>query len=235
MYYLVCVFFHLRYDLDGVHIDDYFYPWPVGTEHFPDNGTYDKYISDGGDMPLDEWRRDNVNNLVKSFYHTAKSRRESIVVSISPAGLYRPGHPEGMQPPITGSDQYELVHADPKKWLLEGWTDVLIPQIYWNIESSGQPFVPILEWWLGANPQGKWIIPGSALYKIREDYEGWDPTEITDQVDETRKLQFDGAEGNNLYSAQYLRDDLKGCKQLFKAYYSDKCTMPTIPKYIPDS
>jgi uncharacterized lipoprotein YddW (UPF0748 family) len=98
-----------RYDLDGLHMDDYFYPYPVTGVEFPDSETYNAYLSSGGSMPLDDWRRDNVNKLVERLNAGIHAVKPWASFSISPFGIYRAGHPEGMPPPIAGNTYIHMI------------------------------------------------------------------------------------------------------------------------------
>ena len=132
-----------RYDVDGIHIDDYFYPYPSGSTPFPDDATYAAYLIGGGTMSLADWRRDNVNRMIRRIHDGIKSVKRHVKFGISPFGIYRPGQPGGMPNPIRGLDQYSRIYADPKLWLQNGWLDYLAPQLYWAIappaQVSGRP------------------------------------------------------------------------------------------------
>src|SRR5262249_27997963 len=102
-----------RYGVDGVHLDDYFYPYPEKDVEFPDAATYERYRMEGGRMSLDDWRRDNINRFVRELYRTVKAIRPAVQVGISPFGIWRPHHPEQ----IEGFDAYAKIYADSKLWL----------------------------------------------------------------------------------------------------------------------
>ena len=127
-----------RYDVDGIHIDDYFYPYPSGSTPFPDDATYAAYLIGGGTMSLADWRRDNVNRMIRRIHDGIKSVKRHVKFGISPFGIYRPGQPGGMPNPIRGLDQYSRIYADPKLWLQNGWLDYLAPQLYWAIAPPAQ-------------------------------------------------------------------------------------------------
>jgi uncharacterized lipoprotein YddW (UPF0748 family) len=117
-----------RYDIDGVHIDDYFYPYrekdAAGKEiPFPDWASWANYQRAGGKLSRDDWRRDNVNRFVARMYRDVKATKPWVQVGISPFGIYRPGNP----PQIKGFDQYESIFADPKQWLVSGNLDYILP------------------------------------------------------------------------------------------------------------
>ena len=135
-----------HYDLDGIHLDDYFYPYPSynGGADFPDGATWRSYRDAGGSLSRSDWRRRNVDDFVRGLYLEIKQRRPEVMVGISPFGVWRPGHPPGAQ---AGVDQYETLFADPRLWLREGWLDYLAPQLYWRIGAESRSFPALLSWW----------------------------------------------------------------------------------------
>ncbi|ELU14045.1 hypothetical protein CAPTEDRAFT_109895 [Capitella teleta] len=207
-----------RYDVDGIHYDDYFYPYPVAGVDFPDDATYEDYLQGGGTLARDDWRRANVDRMVERTYMTIKNEKPGCVFSISPFGIYRPGHPEGMAPPIVGMDPYSEMYADAKLWLQMGWVDAMAPQIYWAIDPPAQSYPVIVDWWLDNNPLGRLVYPCNGVYKM-SDFNDWPVSEIVNQVDLTRDEGRRGKEclGNNFYSAKSFRDNTKGLYDVFQA------------------
>lgn len=121
-----------RYDIDGVHFDDYFYPYPENDEDgeviaFPDDVSYRRYRQSGGRLNRGDWRRNNVNRLVERLSREIRAIDPECKFGISPFGIWRPGHPPG----IEGFDQVAQMWADPLRWVSEGWLDYLAPQLYW--------------------------------------------------------------------------------------------------------
>jgi len=138
-----------RYDVDGVHMDDYFYPYAEkdadgNNISFPDDDTWAAYQKSGGRLSRSDWRRDAVNRFVERMYREVKKEKKWVKVGISPFGIWRPGHPPG----IEGFDQYEGLFADAKKWLNEGWVDYFTPQLYWPIAQEKQSYSKLLAWWV---------------------------------------------------------------------------------------
>ncbi|KAK2704986.1 hypothetical protein QYM36_017138 [Artemia franciscana] len=168
-----------RYEVDGIHFDDYFYPYP-SSEEFPDDSTYAQY---GDGMARDDWRRDNVNKMVARVSQTVKALKPDAKFSISPFGIYRPGHPEGMPSPIVGFDPYSGIYADAKAWLLDGLVDFIAPQLYWGINPASQSYNLLFDWWTSsvANPLGIPVMGATGLYKVPD--QGWPAEEIYMQVD----------------------------------------------------
>ena len=120
-----------RYDLDAVHIDDYFYPYREynGGADFPDSRTWTAYKNSGGDLSKADWRRANVNKFIKRIHDEIKAEKPYVKFGISPFGIWKPGYPAD----VTGSSQYDELFADAKLWLNEGWCDYYSPQLYLSL------------------------------------------------------------------------------------------------------
>jgi uncharacterized lipoprotein YddW (UPF0748 family) len=191
-----------RYDLDGIHIDDYFYPYREKDKDkkdipFPDWTSWLNYQKSGGKLSRDDWRRDNVNRFIARMYREVKAAKPWVKVGISPFGIYRPGYPAQ----IKGFDQYESIYADPRAWLTNGWLDYLAPQLYWRNEPAATSFSALLRWWVEHNPRHKLIVPGLNTTAIgsNKNYtspdagnRGWPASEIVQQVEITRQLSAAG-------------------------------------------
>lgn len=150
-----------RYDLDGVHIDDYFYPYKERDSKnaiipFPDDPSWAAYQRKGGKLSRDDWRRDNINRFVKEMYDRVKGVKRHVKVGVSPFGIWRPGHP----PNVSGFDPYLELYADSKIWLENGWLDYFAPQLYWKIEAPKQAFPELLKWWIEQNRKQRNMVPG---------------------------------------------------------------------------
>lgn len=147
-----------RYDLDGVHFDDYFYPYDSynGGEDFPDHVSWKKYQEEGGELSRGDWRRASVNTFIERIYTEIKAEKPHVKFGLSPFGIYRPGYPES----IAGLDQYDKLYADAKLWLNKGWIDYFTPQLYWKINPAPQSFPVLLGWWESENHQDRHLWPG---------------------------------------------------------------------------
>ncbi len=189
-----------KYDIDGIHIDDYFYPWPIAGTDFPDSANWDRYRRAGGDLSRGDWRRNNVNELIRRLYETVKQEDPKVKVGISPFGIWRPENPPG----ITGSDQYAMLYADPKLWLNRGWLDYLAPQLYWSITQERQSFPRLLEWWHSQNTRNRHIWPGLATWRVTD--ANWPTREIINQISLTR--QQSGSAGHIHFRQRWLQEDL---------------------------
>lgn len=135
----------LHYDVDGIHIDDYFYPYPESGRTIPDGGTYAVY---GGGMDKGDWRRDNVNKLIELLYDCIHSVKPWVKFGVSPFGIYRnlSSDPAGGSN-TRGLQNYDDLYADVLKWVDEGWVDYLVPQLYWEIGNASADYETLARWW----------------------------------------------------------------------------------------
>jgi uncharacterized lipoprotein YddW (UPF0748 family) len=178
-----------RYDIDGVHFDDYFYPY---AEHdasgkdltFPDEGSWRRY-GVVGKLSREDWRRDNINCFVRRVYASIKGAKPWVQFGISPFGIWRPGYPSQIQ----GLDAFASLYADSRKWLQNGWVDYLAPQLYWEISRSATSFPVLLHWWSEQNAHGRLLLAGIDATKTTptRSPEVWKPGEILNQVRITRQ------------------------------------------------
>ena len=173
-----------RYDVDGIHFDDYFYPYPSynGDKDFPDHKSWNEYVKNGGKLTRGDWRRDAVNKLIERLYNEIKAEKKHVKFGISPFGIYRPGYPAE----VRGFDQYEKLYADAKLWLNKGWIDYFTPQLYWPINKPGQSFPVLLEWWQQENKQQRHLWPGISIGTNQ--YGITDNKEVLGQIDLSRKI-----------------------------------------------
>jgi uncharacterized lipoprotein YddW (UPF0748 family) len=178
-----------RYDVDGIHFDDYFYPYAEKDSSgqdadFPDGQSWQKFGVKSG-LSRDDWRRDNVNDFIERTYRSIKATKPWVKFGISPFGIWRPGNPAQ----IRGFDAYDKLYADARKWMANGWADYFAPQLYWGIESREQSFPVLLNWWDAQNPKQRHIWPGMDTTKVNlnRSFDGatsppWKPEEIVSQI-----------------------------------------------------
>jgi uncharacterized lipoprotein YddW (UPF0748 family) len=152
-----------RYDIDGVHFDDYFYPYGDGS--FPDDDTWEEYQKSGGKLPREDWRRMNVNTFIERVYKGIKREKPYVKFGLSPFGIWRPGYP----PSISGFDQYSILYADARLWLTEGWIDYWTPQLYWHINQIPQSFPVLLGWWTRENNKNRNLWPGMFTSRMNDE------------------------------------------------------------------
>ncbi len=150
-----------RYDIDGVHFDDYFYPYPEYNkkEDFPDSASWTAYQSSGGRLSRGDWRRDAVNSFINNLYKEIKKEKKTVKFGLSPFGIWRPGYPES----ISGFDQYDVLYADARLWLNKGWVDYFSPQLYWPINRMNLSFPVLLGWWRDENIKSRHLWPGISV------------------------------------------------------------------------
>lgn len=178
-----------RYDIDGVHIDDYFYPYPIKNEagqevDFPDEDNWQRYTKSGGVLSRADWRRQHVNHLVENIAHRIRQEKSWVKFGISPFGI---GKPSLLPPGIAGFSQYDKLYADVELWLAQGWLDYLAPQLYWPIAQSAQAFRVLNGYWLQQNTQGRHIWPGLYTSRLDDTDKSWASEEILNQVQATRE------------------------------------------------
>ncbi|HEY9607535.1 MAG TPA: family 10 glycosylhydrolase [Allocoleopsis sp.] len=200
-----------RYDVDGIHLDDYFYPYPIEGKSFPDSKTYSAYKASGGKLGLGDWRRDNVNKLVQRLWTGIKAVKPHVKFGISPFGIYRPGQP----PQIQGLDAYSQLYADAKKWLEQGWVDYLAPQLYWKIDQKAQSYTALLDWWTSINPKKRHIYAGNNASQL--DGKSWKYDEIRRQVDISRSRGSKLSLGNIFFSMDAFTTNRQGIYDQFKS------------------
>ncbi len=212
-----------RYDVDGIHLDDYFYPYPVSGQTFPDDKTYSAYKAGGGKLSLGDWRRDNVNQMMQRLATGIRATKRHVKFGISPFGIYRPGQPPGTQ----GLDQYEALFADPKKWLEEGWLDYITPQLYWRIDQPAQSYPVLLQWWTENNPKRRHIYPGNRLSSLNG--KEWQISEFEKQVEITRSRTSQLSLGNIFYSMKPFKENRLGVVDTFKtSLYAEPALAPSM-------
>jgi len=220
-----------RYDVDGIHIDDYFYPYPIVDPNsptkkeldFPDDSSWKQYQASGGKLTRGDWRRENMNQLIQRIYKEIKATKPAVLFGISPFGIPRPGQPKG----VVGFDQYDKLYADTVLWLQKGWCDYFSPQLYWKIDAPGQPFRPLLNHWIQQNVAKRHIWPGLSSSRIGNGEKSYAPEELLNQVSIIRETP--GATGEIFFSMRSLMENRRG--------FSDKLkeTLNKEPALIPSS
>jgi uncharacterized lipoprotein YddW (UPF0748 family) len=199
-----------RYDIDGVHLDDYFYPYPEkdasGRDFdFPDGTTWQQYRAQGGTLSRDDWRRDNINRFVRDLYRTVKDIKPKVEVGISPFGIWRPGNPRQ----IRGLDAYARIYTDSRLWLQNGWVDYFAPQLYWPIGKREQSFPVLLRWWTRQDTRSRGIVAGMSINRVATGRpNSITVEEVARQIDLVRR--DDRAVGFILFSAKTLMQDRGG-------------------------
>jgi uncharacterized lipoprotein YddW (UPF0748 family) len=211
-----------RYDIDGVHIDDYFYPdkKDAGTEQeFPDEASW-KRSGMTSKMDKDEWRRQNVNRFIQRVHDSIKAVKPQVKFGISPFGIWRPKNP----PQIQGKDAYAERYADSRLWLSKGWVDYFAPQLYWRIDPPDQSFPVLLKWWTDQNTKNRLLCPGLNTFNATQT---WKPEEIINQIKLTRKQT--GTAGHIHWRISALMQNEALATRLKRELYGEPALMPAMP------
>ncbi len=209
-----------RYDLDGVHLDDYFYPYAEKDAagralDFPDADSWRKYTATGGKLARDDWRRHNVDTFIERLYRAIKAEKAWVKFGVSPFGIWRPGQPAQ----IKGLDAYARLYADSRKWFAEGWVDYLTPQLYWAAAAREQSYPVLLNWWAAQNQRQRHLWPGNSHRN--------DAAEILNQIRLTR--QQPGASGNVHWSVKSLLQNKGGVADRLQEIYAAPALVPASP------
>jgi uncharacterized lipoprotein YddW (UPF0748 family) len=222
-----------RYNVDGIHIDDYFYPYPVtqgqGSDSkievdFPDQSSWQRYVDGGGRLERNDWRRSNVDALVERIHASIRQIKPWVRFGISPFGI---GRPELRPPGIQGFSQYHKLYADVERWLQQGWLDYLVPQLYWRMEQTAQAFAPLLDYWHTQNPHKRNIYAGLFTSKLAapgaDTKTAWPPDEISNQIAAVR-LRAPGS-GHVHFSMVALLQNHQGLADTLKAQTYDSAAL----------
>lgn len=212
-----------RYDIDALHFDDYFYPYKSynGGKDFPDDKSWNNYKNNGGKLSREDWRRQQVNLFVERIHKEIKEVKPFVKFGISPFGIWKPGYPHG----VTGMSQYDELYADAKLWLNKGWVDYFAPQLYWPINSKGQNYEDLLEWWQEENTQQIHLWPGINTVDVKVSNR---PEEIVNQIYIARK-KLPKSNGVIHWSIGGLTKSQAMQNALKKGPYKEKALIPKTP------
>ncbi|MCQ2253428.1 MAG: family 10 glycosylhydrolase [Bacteroidales bacterium] len=220
-----------RYDIDGVHFDDYFYPYPVQDANkkfidIPDEATYQKYK--GSFSNKADWRRNNVNEFIKACYQAIKKEKSWVKFGIGPAGVWRNKRedPDGSE--TNSLSAYDYLYADVLTWQKNGWVDYVAPQIYWNINHQWNQFEKCVKWW-NDHSYGRNVYIGLGGYNQETPATGWeDPNEIPKQINITRK--FPNVQGVIMYrSTTVTKNPMNMVSAVKNQCFNKDVMMPLMP------
>lgn len=213
-----------RYDLDAIHFDDYFYPYKIPGKEYPDAATYQKY---GNGMRKDDWRRSNVDSIIKMLHDTIKSVNPRVKFGISPFGVWR-----NRAKDINGSNtkagvtNYDDLYADILLWLQQGWIDYVAPQLYWEIGHKLCDFNTLVDWW-GQHSYGRQVFIGHGIYRVVDAKGGpWkNPKELPNEINSLRSNPM--IQGSVFYSSKIFNNNPNGWNDsLRNNYYKSIAIVP---------
>ncbi len=223
-----------KYDIDGIHFDDYFYPYPVKNENFPDSVNFVPYSTKF--KSIEDWRRENVNKTIQELQQTIKEIKPYVQFGVSPFGVWRNRKDDELGSETNaGVTNYDNLYADVYKWMQSGWVDYVIPQLYWSRNNSAVPFEHLTNWW-SANSNGTNVYIGHAAYKLGNGKKDWDGAdEIIQQVKINRSdsltygsvfFRHQFLKQNKYGLADSLKNDLYPFPALVPSVYSRNSSVP---------
>ena len=209
-----------RYDVDGIHFDDYFYPY--GDGNFPDDDSWEEYTKTGGTLTREDWRRASVNTFIERVYKGIKAEKKYVKFGLSPFGIWRPGFPSS----IAGYDQYARLYADAKLWLNKGWIDYWTPQLYWPVNQIPQSFPVLLGWWVQENTYNRNLWPGMIINRPRDEKTA---DEIFNQIMIARGFVPNGPGHVHFSMKAFMRDSSIMNAALLTGPYQKQALVPPSP------
>lgn len=219
-----------RYDVDAIHFDDYFYPYPL-SEDFPDASSFARFNRGFSPENKAGWRRDNVDQIIQALAVNIKRTKPWVKFGISPFGVWRnkADDPEGSDTKA-GTTNYDHLYADILKWQKNGWIDYCLPQLYWQTGHPTVDFLTLSKWW-AAHTYNRAMYIGHAVYKLESNAtipEWRDPEQLVKQIQITRQLPKLG--GSAFYSSVHFKRDLFGFdRSLQERVYHQTALVPQMP------
>lgn len=216
-----------RYDVDALHIDDYFYPYPVKGVEFPDDADYRR---SGSTLSKGDWRRDNVNKLIGQLHKTVRESKPWVKFGVSPFGIYRNSGVDAPQGSAThGLQSYDDLYADVLLWIEEGWVDYCIPQVYWEIGHKAADYETLVKWW-ARNASKRPLYIGQDVNRTVRSADPQNP----DRHQLPRKMEIQRGEknvqGSCLWDAASVAKNVGRYREVLSRYYhSNIALMPTAP------
>lgn len=214
-----------RYEVDGIHFDDYFYPYRVAGKVFPDGAAYTKY---GRGLDLEQWRRSNVDTIIVMLSKAIHQEKPWVKFGISPFGVWRnqSKDPRGSNTQ-GGQTNYDDLYADILLWLEKGWIDYVAPQLYWEIGHEKADFLTLLDWW-SKNTYGKHCYIGIGIYRAGSNAAWKDPKQLPRMIGQMRNTP--NIHGAIYFSSKSFVNNPNGwCDSLQNNYYKIPAAIPTMP------
>ena len=212
-----------RYDVDGIHIDDYFYPYPANGKKFEnDDSSYKKF---GNGLERNAWRRQNVDMLIEQLYTTIKGEKEWVRFGVSPFGIWRNKRNDPKGSESSGLQNYDDLYADVLLWAKNGWIDYLAPQLYWTLDMKAAPSRHLAQWW-NDNSNGVDVYIGQDVQRTmtNQDPGNNDSNELDTKVKLSRKLP--NVKGNIWWHGYWVTDNLNGVADSLALKYQSTIALP---------
>ena len=205
-----------RYDVDGIHMDDYFYPYPAAGQTIPDDAQYRQYsngIKDRGD-----WRRYNVDLFIEQFYKTVHDTKPWVKVGISPFGIYRNKKSSAIGSNTNGLQNYDDLYADILLWVNNGWLDYCVPQIYWEIGNKAADYDTLIRWWSQYASKRPLVI-GEDVERTVKFADPQNPASHQQAAKMRLHQQLPGVKGAVLWYAKAAVDNVGNYGTMLRDYY----------------
>ena len=205
-----------RYDVDGIHMDDYFYPYPAAGQTIPDDAQYRQYsngIKDRGD-----WRRYNVDLFIEQFYKTVHDTKPWVKVGISPFGIYRNKKSSAIGSNTNGLQNYDDLYADILLWVNNGWLDYCVPQIYWEIGNKAADYDTLIRWWSQYASKRPLVI-GEDVERTVKYADPQNPASHQQAAKMRLHQQLPGVKGSVLWYAKAAVDNVGNYGTMLRDYY----------------
>ena len=216
-----------RYDVDGIHMDDYFYPYPVAGVSIPDDSQFSRYsngISDRGD-----WRRHNVNLFIKQFYETVHQVKPWVKVGISPFGIYRNKRSSPIGSDTNGLQNYDDLYADILLWVNNGWLDYCVPQVYWEIGHKTADYDTLVRWW-AQHAAARPLFIGEDVERTVKARHPQNPERHQQEAKQVILDQLPAVRGTVLWYAKAAVDDVGGYGTMLRQqYWRSPALQPEMP------
>lgn len=211
-----------NYDIDGVHFDDYFYPYPERGQAIQDAQTFSQYGA--GFSNIGDWRRHNVDTLIHELSLRIHEIKRYVKFGISPFGIWRNRAQDSQGSESSGLDSYGEIYADSRKWIKEGWIDYINPQIYFPFHYRAAAYEKLVDWW-SMNSYGKHLYIGQAAYRANERRPGWNNySQLPDQI---RYLRNNArVQGSVFFSSKSVTNNFAGIQDSLR---NDFYKYPALP------
>lgn len=209
-----------RYDVDAIHMDDYFYPYPIAGQPFPDDASFAAFAKEQGftENQRNAWRRNNVNLLISEIKDAIVVTKPWVRFGVSPFGIYRnkKNTPDGSGSETNGLQNYDDLYADVKLWVEKGWVDYNLPQLYWEIGHKSADYSTLIDWWAKNNYKQQLYIGQDAVRTMK----GIAPANKS-QLHEKILLSrsYKEVHGNCFWPAYSLLDNVQGISDSLRNNY----------------